>query len=216
MRRSIDHPDRRKGIYSQPGIPRLSLHAAACWRWTPREFRREERIEHSGECGVCCAIKAIEQAMTNILPMQICSWRTAEQSIVAGVMKKWFAREHWLRLAPADKGLQDLADHIRLLGARRGESLEISWSRPATHAYRSYCTPTRKGRRSPRALGTSTTLFSRRGGPFQMATLPSADIVLICIVGTSGLQPAAGGHSRGTKKDLPGPRRKSSSWRGKL
>src|SRR6185436_15251109 len=40
------------------------------------------------------------------------------------------------------------------------------------------------------ALGTSTTVYLGAEGLIQLATLPAADIVLIAIVGTAGLQPA--------------------------
>lgn len=40
------------------------------------------------------------------------------------------------------------------------------------------------------ALGTATTVYSGTEGLIRLATLPSADIVLVAIVGTAGLQPA--------------------------
>src|SRR5205085_7514750 len=40
------------------------------------------------------------------------------------------------------------------------------------------------------ALGTSAEVFSGAEGLLKLATLPAADIVLIAIVGTAGLQPA--------------------------
>jgi len=40
------------------------------------------------------------------------------------------------------------------------------------------------------ALGTSTEVFSGPEGLVKLATLPGADIVVIAIVGTAGLQPA--------------------------
>jgi 1-deoxy-D-xylulose 5-phosphate reductoisomerase len=39
-------------------------------------------------------------------------------------------------------------------------------------------------------LGTSTQVYSGSEGLLKLATLPAADIVLIAIVGTAGLQPA--------------------------
>ena len=39
-------------------------------------------------------------------------------------------------------------------------------------------------------LGASTEVFSGNEGLLKLATLPAADIVLIAIVGTAGLQPA--------------------------
>ena len=47
-----------------------------------------------------------------------------------------------------------------------------------------------KAKELQNALGTTTQVFSGNEGLLKLATLPAADIVLIAIVGTAGLQPA--------------------------
>ena len=89
------------------------------------------------------------------------------------------------------KVAEDLPGQIRLIGlaaganagllldqARRHQPTVVSISDPAKVA------------ELQTALGSTTRVLSGPAGLLQLATLPEADIVLIAIVGTAGLQPA--------------------------
>ncbi len=89
------------------------------------------------------------------------------------------------------KVAEDLPDRIRLVGLAAGNNAQrlfeqaqkfkpeaVSISDPA------------KARELQTGLGTHPRVFTGDDGLLQLATLPSADIVLIAIVGTAGLQPA--------------------------
>jgi 1-deoxy-D-xylulose-5-phosphate reductoisomerase len=89
------------------------------------------------------------------------------------------------------KVAQDLPDHIRLLGLAAGNNLELLLEQTRKHRPEAICiSDPEKAEIAREVLGTSTRVFSGAEGLIQLATLPSADIVLIAIVGTSGLQPA--------------------------
>src|SRR5437667_11914472 len=89
------------------------------------------------------------------------------------------------------KVAQDLPDHIRLLGLAAGNNLELLLEQTRKHRPEAICiSDPEKAEVARAALGTSTRVFSGPDGLIQLATLPSADIVLIANVGTSGLQPA--------------------------
>ncbi len=89
------------------------------------------------------------------------------------------------------KVAEDLPDRIRLLGLAAGNNSELLLQqtvrhRPAAIAIQSSA----KAKELQSALGCSTEVFEGSEGLIRLATLPEADIVLIAIVGTAGLQPA--------------------------
>ena len=66
-----------------------------------------------------------------------------------------------------------------------------SWSRLANIDPEAVCiSDPQKAKAARDALGTAAEVYSGAEGLIRMATLPAADIVLIAIVGTAGLQPA--------------------------
>lgn len=86
---------------------------------------------------------------------------------------------------------EDLPDRIRLLGLAAGRNADtlLEQTRKFQPQAVSLCDP------GPAAalrdkLGTSCDVYSGEEGLIRLATLPGADIVLIAIVGTAGLQPA--------------------------
>jgi 1-deoxy-D-xylulose-5-phosphate reductoisomerase len=89
------------------------------------------------------------------------------------------------------KVAEDLPDQIRLLALGAGNNFELLLEQTRKHkpAAISIFNP-EKARELQNALGTSTQVFSGEEGLIKLATLPSADIVLIAIVGTAGLKPA--------------------------
>lgn len=89
------------------------------------------------------------------------------------------------------KVAEDLPDHIRLVGLAAGNNLELLLEQTRKHqpVAVSIHDPA-KAAELRDALGTNADVFSGAEGLIKLATLPSADIVLIAIVGTAGLQPA--------------------------
>jgi 1-deoxy-D-xylulose-5-phosphate reductoisomerase len=89
------------------------------------------------------------------------------------------------------KVAKDLPDHIRLIGLAAGNNLELLLEQTRRHkpAIVSINDPT-KARELENMLGTSCKVVCGNDGLLKLATLPAADIVLIAIVGTAGLQPA--------------------------
>src|ERR1017187_196189 len=89
------------------------------------------------------------------------------------------------------KVAEDLPDQIRLLGLAAGGNAELLLEQTRKHrpAVISITDPA-KAKELRDALGTSAEIFSGTEGLLKLATLPDADIVLIAIVGTAGLQPA--------------------------
>lgn len=89
------------------------------------------------------------------------------------------------------KVADDLPDRVRLVGLAAGNNSELLFKQ--TLKYRpeaiSIGDPAKAGELQT-ALGTSTRVHSGEEGLIELATLPSADIVLIAIVGTAGLKPA--------------------------
>ena len=85
----------------------------------------------------------------------------------------------------------DLPDQIRLLGLAAGSNSELLLDQTRRHqpAMISIHDPA-KARELQDLLGTSCQVCSGQEGLLKLATLPAADIVLIAIVGTAGLQPA--------------------------
>jgi len=86
---------------------------------------------------------------------------------------------------------EDLPDQLRLLGLAAGNNTELLLKQTLRHRPEaiSICDPA-KAQELQAALGVSTKVYSGEEGLIKLATLPGADIVLIAIVGTAGLQPA--------------------------
>jgi 1-deoxy-D-xylulose-5-phosphate reductoisomerase len=89
------------------------------------------------------------------------------------------------------KVVDDLPDQIRLIGLAAGGNSELLLEQTRKHkpSVISISDPA-KAKELQDALGTSTQVYSGNEGLLKLATLPAADIVLIAIVGTAGLQPA--------------------------
>ena len=89
------------------------------------------------------------------------------------------------------KVAEDLPDRIRLLGLAAGNNAGLLLEQTRKHRPEaiSINDPAKAGELRD-ALGTATEVFSGADGLMKLATLPGADIVLIAIVGTAGLQPA--------------------------
>src|SRR3954463_15418546 len=89
------------------------------------------------------------------------------------------------------KVAEDLPDRIRLLGLAAGNNTELLLEQTLKHKPEAICiTDPAKAKEMQDVLGTRAKVFSGDDGLVQLATLPSADIVLIAIVGTAGLKPA--------------------------
>ena len=89
------------------------------------------------------------------------------------------------------KVADDLPDRIRLIGLAAGNNAELLLAQ--TRAHRPEIISISDPAKVPQlreVLGGSTRIVSGAEGLLELATLPSADIVLIAIVGTAGLQPA--------------------------
>ena len=89
------------------------------------------------------------------------------------------------------KVADDLPDQIRLIGLAAGNNAELLLEQTRRHrpAAISIGDPA-KAKELRDVVGTGTEVFSGDDGLLKLATLPAADIVLIAIVGTAGLQPA--------------------------
>ena len=88
------------------------------------------------------------------------------------------------------KVVEDLPDRFRLLALAAGSNSELLLEQTRKHqpAAVSISDPD-KAKELQAALGT-TPVWSGNEGLLKLATMPQADIVLIAIVGTAGLQPA--------------------------
>ncbi len=89
------------------------------------------------------------------------------------------------------KVAEDLPERIRLIALAAGNNSELLLEQTRRHrpAAISLNDPA-KAQELRAALGTACEVFSGAEGLLKLATLPEADIVLIAIVGTAGLQPA--------------------------
>ncbi|MBW8863387.1 MAG: 1-deoxy-D-xylulose-5-phosphate reductoisomerase [Verrucomicrobia bacterium] len=89
------------------------------------------------------------------------------------------------------KVAEDLPDQIRLIGLAAGNNSELLLEQTRRHkpAVVSISDPA-KAKELQDTLGTSAKVYAGNEGLLKLATLPEADIVLIAIVGTAGLQPA--------------------------
>src|SRR5437667_7607582 len=85
----------------------------------------------------------------------------------------------------------DLPGQIRLVGLAAGNNVELLLEQCRKHRPEAVSiTDPAKAAALRDSLGNSASVFSGADGLLKLATLPGADIVLIAIVGTSGLQPA--------------------------
>src|SRR5256714_15142829 len=89
------------------------------------------------------------------------------------------------------KVAEDLPDHIRLVGLAAGNNTELLLEQTRNQCPQaiSIADPV-KAKELRNLLGTRTEVFCGAEGLLKLATLPGADVVLIAIVGTAGLQPA--------------------------
>src|SRR5690242_20810825 len=89
------------------------------------------------------------------------------------------------------KVVEDLPDRLRLLGLAAGNNFELLLGQTRKHRPQAISiNDPAKAKELRNLLGSSTEVFSGNEGLLRLATLPGADIVLIAIVGTAGLQPA--------------------------
>ncbi len=89
------------------------------------------------------------------------------------------------------KVAQDLPDRIRLVGLAAGNNAELLLRQARQHRPEAISIGNpEKARELGNFFGATTGVFSGEEGLIKLATLPSADIVLIAIVGTAGLKPA--------------------------
>jgi 1-deoxy-D-xylulose-5-phosphate reductoisomerase len=89
------------------------------------------------------------------------------------------------------KVASDLPERIRLLGLAAGNNAALLLDQTRRHRPEAISvTDPAKAAELQNILGTPTRVFSGNEGLLKLATLPAADIVLIAIVGTAGLQPA--------------------------
>jgi 1-deoxy-D-xylulose-5-phosphate reductoisomerase len=89
------------------------------------------------------------------------------------------------------KVASDLPDRIRLVGLAAGNNAELLLEQTRHHQPEAIAiADPAKAEDLEAALGTAARVYCGPEGLLRLATLPSADIVLIAIVGTAGLQPA--------------------------
>ncbi len=89
------------------------------------------------------------------------------------------------------KVVQDLPDQIRLVGLAAGGNSELLIEQAKRHQPRlASIADAAKVPAVREALASTTEVASGDEGLLKLATMPEADIVLIAIVGTAGLQPA--------------------------
>ena len=85
----------------------------------------------------------------------------------------------------------DLPERIRLVGLAAGKNADLLLAQTRQFKPEAVCIHSPEKARTLQAeLGASTRVFAGEEGLLKLATLPSADIVLIAIVGIGGLQPA--------------------------
>src|SRR6185312_15653531 len=89
------------------------------------------------------------------------------------------------------KVADDLPDQIRLIGLAAGNNMDLLLEQTRKHkpAAVSITVPA-KAKELQNILSTTAKVYSGNEGLLKLATMPEADIVLIAIVGTAGLQPA--------------------------
>ncbi len=89
------------------------------------------------------------------------------------------------------KVVEDLPDRLRLLALAAGNNTELLLKQTRKHRPEAISiSDPAKAKELRNSLGTATEVSSGAEGLLKLATLPDADIVLVAIVGTAGLQPA--------------------------
>lgn len=89
------------------------------------------------------------------------------------------------------KVAEDLPDYVRLVGLAAGRNSELLMAQTLKFQPEAIgIQDSKTAVEMQGALGTKTQVYSGADGLIKLATLDSADIVLIAIVGTGGLQPA--------------------------
>ncbi len=89
------------------------------------------------------------------------------------------------------KVVEDLPDRLRLLALAAGNNTELLLKQTRKHRPEAISiSDPAKAKELRNSLGTATEVSSGADGLLKLATLPDADIVLVAIVGTAGLQPA--------------------------
>ena len=89
------------------------------------------------------------------------------------------------------KVAEDLPDRIRLIALAAGNNVELLLEQTRKHRPEAISiSDPGKATELRGLLGTSAQVFSGTDGLVRLATLSGADVVLIAIVGTAGLQPA--------------------------
>lgn len=89
------------------------------------------------------------------------------------------------------KVVEDLPERLRLVGLAAGNNADLLFEQTSKHQPEviSIFDPAKAAELQKR-VKPGTTVYAGNEGLIKLATLPSADIVLIAIVGTAGLQPA--------------------------
>lgn len=89
------------------------------------------------------------------------------------------------------KVAEDLPDQIQLIGLAAGNNSELLLEQTRRHKPAAISiTDPAKAKELSDTFGSAVEVYSGNEGLLKLATMPSADIVLIAIVGTAGLQPA--------------------------
>ncbi len=88
------------------------------------------------------------------------------------------------------KVVNDLPEHLRLVGLAAGNNIQRLSEQAFRHQPEALCVMDQAKAEELRKIGLHAKIFSGPEGLIKLATLPSADIVLIAIVGPAGLQPA--------------------------
>src|SRR5262245_57346464 len=89
------------------------------------------------------------------------------------------------------KVVEDLPDKLRLVGLAAGNNADLLIEQTKKHQPEAISIfDPKKSAELQKTVSAATKVFSGSEGLINLATLPSADIVLIAIVGTAGLQPA--------------------------
>jgi 1-deoxy-D-xylulose-5-phosphate reductoisomerase len=89
------------------------------------------------------------------------------------------------------KVAEDLPDRVQLVGLAAGNNIDLLLTQSEKHRPEAVSVgDPAKTKLLAEKLGKGTAIHSGPEGLLKLATLPSADIVLIAIVGTAGLQPA--------------------------
>lgn len=89
------------------------------------------------------------------------------------------------------KVAEDLPDRIQLIGLAAGNNVKLLLEQTRKHRPLAISiTDPGRAQQLRDALGESPEVFTGNEGLLKLATMPGADIVLIAIVGTAGLQPA--------------------------